>query len=104
MLSRYTPCQFIDLVHKHEIDYHEKTLGQLFCNGKSKDIVEMLLAECAEASVTIQRNMPIKKIQQQDKGGFLLDTHQSHVICQSLVAATGGLSIPTMGASPFGTR
>ena len=103
-LSRYTPWQFIDLVQKHEIAYHEKTLGQLFCNGKSKAIVEMLLAECADASVTVQLNTPIKKIQRQAEGGFLLDTHQGQVTCQSLVIATGGLSIPTMGASPFGYK
>lgn len=103
-LSRYTSWQFIDLVEKHEIAYHEKTLGQLFCSGKSKEIVELLLAECAEASVTIQLNTPINTIRQKAEGGFLLDTSQGHVACQSLVIATGGLSIPTMGASPFGYK
>ena len=100
-LTRYTQWDFIDLVKKHRIPFHEKTLGQLFCDKSSKDIVEMLLDEAQSAGVEIQLNTTINKIEQTEFG-FKLRTTQSIFECQSLVIATGGLSIPTMGASPFG--
>ena len=98
-LTRYTQWDFIDLVKKHSIPFHEKTLGQLFCDNKSKDIVDMLLKECDKAGVTIQTSTSIEKIQKDQR--FKLHTTRGIFHCQSLVVASGGLSIPTMGASPF---
>lgn len=101
-LSRYTPWDFIELVKSHHIPYHEKALGQLFCDHKSKDILDMLLAECAQVSAEIQLNTSIIKIENPAPHMFKLKTSRGDYQCQSLVIATGGLSIPTMGASPFG--
>lgn len=100
-LTRYTQWDFIELVKKYSIPFHEKTLGQLFCDNKSKDIVEMLLCECAKANVSIYLNTSIEKIQHKNSQLFELHSNKGKFICQSLVIATGGLSIPTMGASPF---
>lgn len=100
-LSRYTQWDFIALVEKHNITYHEKKLGQLFCNNKSKDILNMLLAECAEAQAAIKTNCIVNKIAKTTTG-FKLATTQGNWQCQSLVIATGGLSIPKMGATGFG--
>ncbi len=99
-LSRYTSYDFIELVRKHDIPYHEKTLGQLFCDNKSKDILEMLLKECSQAAVTVRTHCSIKKVIAL-KQGFEVITSLGKVICESLVIATGGLSIPTMGATGF---
>lgn len=101
-LSRYTQWDFIDLVKKHHIPFHEKTLGQLFCDNKSKDILEMLLKECAAVNVEILLETSIIQIEKNDKQQFKLQTSAGKMQCESLVIATGGLSIPTMGASPFG--
>ncbi|MCW8398536.1 NAD(P)/FAD-dependent oxidoreductase [Legionella sp. PATHC038] len=98
-LTRYTQWDFIELVKKYKIPFHEKTLGQLFCDNKSKDIVDMLLKECDAAGVTIQLNTSIEEIQKSQN--FKIKTNRGIVPCQSLVIATGGLSIPTMGATPF---
>jgi predicted Rossmann fold flavoprotein len=98
-LTRYTQWDFIELVKKHAIPFHEKTLGQLFCDNKSKDIVDMLLKECNAAGVTIQLNTSIKKIQKTQN--FKVQTTKGIFHCDSIVIASGGLSIPTMGASPF---
>ncbi|CAM2882747.1 NAD(P)/FAD-dependent oxidoreductase [Legionella worsleiensis] len=100
-LSRYTQWDFINLVKKHHIPFHEKNLGQLFCDNKSKDIVDMLLAECAQAKAEIHLNTSIEKIRKVGDRVFSVHTSRGVVQCQSLVIATGGLSIPTMGASPF---
>ena len=100
-LSRYTQWDFIDLVKKYKIPFHEKTLGQLFCDNKSKDIVDMLLAECAAAEVSIQLNTSIEKVEKLDDQSFKISTNKGDFRSHSLVIATGGLSIPTMGASPF---
>ncbi|TAL64586.1 MAG: NAD(P)/FAD-dependent oxidoreductase, partial [Legionella sp.] len=99
-LSRYTQWDFIELVKKHRIPFHEKTLGQLFCDNKAKDIVEMLLMECAQVKSQVQLHSSIEKIQQIEQG-FKVSTNQGLYLCKSLVIASGGLSIPTMGASPF---
>jgi len=99
-LSRYTQWDFIELVKKYSIPFHEKTLGQLFCDNKSKDIVEMLLAECDKVQSRIQLSTSIEKIKQTSLG-FKVNTTKGVYHCQSLVIASGGLSIPTMGASPF---
>ncbi|WP_277224195.1 NAD(P)/FAD-dependent oxidoreductase [Pseudomonas indica] len=100
-LARFTQWDFIGLVAKHGIPYHEKKLGQLFCDHKSSDILEMLLKECAEAGVDLRLNTSIERIEKTD-GGYRLDTSAGPVDCQSLVIATGGLSIPTLGATGFG--
>lgn len=102
-LSRYTQWDFIAMVEKHGIPYHEKTLGQLFCDHKSKAIVEMLLAECERAGARVQCETSIESIEKK-AFGFVLKTNHDKFNCESLVIATGGLSIPTMGASPFGYR
>lgn len=101
-LSRYTPESFLQMVEKHNIPYYEKTLGQLFCKNKSKDIVNMLLSECAKYNASIMLSTKITSIEKSTDRGFLVETTSGKISCQSLVIATGGLSIPTMGASAFG--
>lgn len=106
-LSRYTAQDFIRLVKKHQIKFHEKTLGQLFCDNKSQEILNMLLQECKDAHVDIRLNAAVHKIEQQAEQGFKIQCHsdiQEEIQCQSLVVATGGLSVPTLGASPFGYK
>jgi predicted Rossmann fold flavoprotein len=100
-LTRYTQWDFIELVKKHAIPFHEKTLGQLFCDNKSKDIVDMLLTECTNSGAIIHINTAIEKIQPTSNNRFKVYTSKGKYSCQSLVIASGGLSIPTMGASPF---
>jgi predicted Rossmann fold flavoprotein len=99
-LARYTPADFLELVKKHRIPWHEKTLGQLFCDRAASDIVTMLEQECAEAGVTIQVATPVREITHHE--GFHVATGAGDFSARSLVIATGGLSIPKMGASPFG--
>ena len=101
-LSRYTPADFIALVEKHRIPFHEKTRGQLFCDQKSKAIQQMLLSEVQAANVSIHLNESIQSIQSLSESLFSIVTNQSQYQAKSLVVATGGLSIPTLGASPFG--
>jgi len=103
-LSRYTSADFIALVQKHHIPFHEKTLGQLFCDNKAKDILEMLLKECLDVGVEIRLNTTIESIEKLNDHHFKVKSNRGHFHCQSLVIATGGLSIPTMGASPFGYK
>lgn len=100
-LSRYTPNDFIELVKKHDIPYHEKKLGQLFCDHKSKDILDMLLHECHQANVTIRTHCSVEKIKS-TATGFAVKSTLGNINCESLVIATGGLSIPKMGATGFG--
>ena len=100
-LARYTQWDFLEMVQRHQIPYHEKKLGQLFCDNKASDILQMLLDECADAGATIQLNTPIDSIQAQD-AGFILQCKQQTFKCQSLVIASGALSIPTLGATGFG--
>ena len=101
-LSRYTQWDFIALVEKHGIAYHEKTLGQLFCDKSSKDIVAMLRDECDRANVSILTHCEDITVSR-DKG-FQLTCSRGKFTCESLVIASGGLSIPKMGASDFGYR
>jgi predicted Rossmann fold flavoprotein len=101
-LSRYTPWHFIELVERHQIAYHEKAPGQLFCDNSAKDIVQMLWKECEQYQVSIRLNTKIELIEPSSEGQFKLGTTGGDLQCQSLVVATGGLSIPTMGASPYG--
>ncbi len=103
-LNRYTQWDFIALVEKHRIAYHERKHGELFCNDSAKDILAMLVNECERAGVTIQTHCTIERITAIDQAPtrFELNTTKGQFACQSLVIATGGLSIPTMGATGFG--
>lgn len=100
-LARYTPWDFIAMVEKHRIAYHEKELGQLFCDDSSKLIVRMLLDECAQAGVRIETSCGVQRVRKTDEG-FNVVTAHGEVHAQSLVIASGGLSIPSMGATGFG--
>jgi flavoprotein, HI0933 family len=100
-LARYTPWDFIALVEKHGIAYHEKELGQLFCDDSSKQIVRLLLDECAAAGVTIETSCAVQQVRRTTQG-FTVLTARGEVHAASLVVASGGLSIPSMGASGFG--
>ena len=97
-LSRYRPADFIALVDRHGIKWHEKKLGQLFCDDSSQQIIDMLLAECADAGVRIDMDTTIGAI----APGFRVETSKGTAQCESLVIATGGLSIPKIGATKFG--
>ncbi len=99
-LARYTPADFIALVEKHGIAYHEKTLGQLFCDRSATQIVDMLEQECRVAGV--QFFLSQRTIDVQRATGFLVRTAQANFRSATLVVATGGLSIPKMGATAFG--
>lgn len=100
-LARYTQWDFIELVARHGVPYHEKKLGQLFCDHKSSDILAMLLAECTETGVELRLDTSVQAIERVE-GGYRLQTSAGAAHCQSLVIATGGLSIPTLGATGFG--
>jgi len=101
-LARYSSKDFIALVEKHGIGYHEKTLGQLFCDDSSRQILEMLETECANANVEIKINCSVENISKTDI--FLLKTSEGEFESNSLVVASGGLSIPKMGATNFGYK
>jgi len=100
-LARYTQWDFIALVAKHAVPYHEKKLGQLFCDNKSSDILGLLLAECESAGVELRMDTSVQAIEKTAEG-YRLQTSMGPLACQSLVVATGGLSIPTLGATGFG--
>jgi predicted Rossmann fold flavoprotein len=100
-LARFTPRDFIALVEKHAIPYHEKTLGQLFCDRSAHDILNMLLRECADANARIQLSTRILSVAHIDNK-FRVETSAGTITAASLVVATGGLSIPKMGATSFG--
>jgi predicted Rossmann fold flavoprotein len=99
-LARYAPQDFIDLVKKHDIRYHEKTLGQLFCDHSAHEIVAMLEEECRRAGVRIFTGIHVREVLQQD--GFVVSVGERSFHAASLAVATGGLSIPRMGATAFG--
>ena len=99
-LARYTPADFIALVEKHRIPYHEKTLGQLFCDGSAQEIVAMLEEECQTAKVDIVLNAKIQEVSR--PSGFSVRTETVEFNAPVLVVATGGLSIPKIGATSFG--
>jgi len=101
-LSRYTQWDFLALIDQYNIPFHERSHGQLFCNNSAKDILNMLLAECNKANVTIQLNCEISNVTKNSGQGFNVYTAKTKIQCQSLVVASGGLSIPKMGASAFG--
>ncbi|MBD3827220.1 MULTISPECIES: NAD(P)/FAD-dependent oxidoreductase [Stenotrophomonas] len=100
-LARYTPGDFIEMVERHGIAYHEKELGQLFCDVSSKQIVRMLVDECQAAGVQIRTDCGVDKVER-GADGFHVHTAQGHFHAASLVVATGGLSIPSLGATGFG--
>src|SRR5262245_7698181 len=93
-LARYTPDDFIRLVRRHGIAYHEKKLGQLFCDGSSQSIIDMLLKECAEARVQIRVGCSVKRIRKEKR--FLVYTNDDNFYSHSLVIQTEALSIPTI--------
>jgi predicted Rossmann fold flavoprotein len=99
-LARYPPSDFIALVEKHHIPYHEKTLGQLFCDRSARDVTDMLEAECREAGVQIFLKSRIDEVQH--IGGFVVRTDVAEFHSPALVVACGGLSIPKIGATSFG--
>jgi len=102
-LSRYTQWDFLALIGRYQIPFHERDHGQLFCNESAKDILDMLLAECDKACVVVQLSTRIDSVERlADR--FHLKTSHSNFIGQSLVVATGGLSIPKMGATPLGYK
>src|SRR3979411_2947033 len=102
-LARYTPADFIALVEKHRIPYHEKTLGQMFCDRSARDILEMLEHECREAGVSIFLNAKIRQVARTTE--FIVHAavpgEEAEFRAPALVAATGGLSIPKIGATSF---
>ncbi|MEO8669671.1 MAG: NAD(P)/FAD-dependent oxidoreductase [Tahibacter sp.] len=100
-LARFSPADFIAMVERHHIGYHEKELGQLFCDDSSKQIVKMLLDECGDSAVRIETGCAVERVTQQE-GRFRVHTAHGAFVAASLVVATGGLSIPSMGASGFG--
>jgi predicted Rossmann fold flavoprotein len=102
-LARFTPQDFIELVKKHRIAFHEKKLGQLFCNESSQQILAMLLDECRQANVEIRVNCRVQSVEKLGDT-FVVETNQGRFESESLVVATGGLSIPKMGATDFGHR
>jgi predicted Rossmann fold flavoprotein len=101
-LARYTPEDFVALVEKHRIAFHEKKLGQLFCDGSSRQIIEMLLAECGIAEVDLRCGCRVQTVERGPR--FSLATNRGDFDCESLVIATGGLSFTKLGASDFGYR
>lgn len=103
-LSRYSQWDFIAMVNKHHIPYHERDLGKLFCDDSAKDILNMLLAECEKAKVKIQLKCEIKNINKSQSDLFEITSSSGDYIATSLVVACGGLSIPKMCASPLGYK
>jgi predicted Rossmann fold flavoprotein len=101
-LARYTPADFVALVERHRIRYHEKKLGQLFCDESSRLIVSMLLGECGRAGVEIRTNCKVEGVRRDSS--FMVETSRGAFTSESLVVATGGLSIPKLGATDFGYR
>ena len=100
-LARYTPQRFIDLVKSYGITFHEKTLGQLFCDGSAVQIITLLTAEMGKANVTLKLSTAIERVEKTDTG-FVAQLSSGVVTCQSLIVATGGKSIPKMGATGLG--
>ncbi|MCC7325641.1 MAG: NAD(P)/FAD-dependent oxidoreductase [Burkholderiales bacterium] len=102
-LARYTPAHFVRMVERHGIAYHEKKLGQLFCDNTALDIVAMLKDECDRGQVQWRMPCPVSGVAL-GAGGFTVTTPKKKYRCASLVIATGGLTVPKIGATPFGYR
>jgi hypothetical protein len=107
-LARYTPAEFLAMVKRHGIAYHEKKLGQLFCDGSAQQIVTMLERECGAAGVEMRWGVRVLAVEQRVSAGemerarFVVETSGGEILCEALIVATGGLSIPKMGATGFG--
>jgi len=102
-LARYTPADFIRLVERYGIAYHEKTLGQLFCDGSAQQIVDLLMRECADAGVRVLLSTAVSEVRRDDSSGaFTVVTGKEVFTAPVIIVATGGLSIPKMGATGFG--
>ncbi|NNG43533.1 NAD(P)/FAD-dependent oxidoreductase [Pseudoalteromonas sp. NEC-BIFX-2020_002] len=102
-LSRYTQNDFIELVDRHGLAYHHKTLGQLFCDNSAQDIVNILLTECEWAGVNVALRNEVLNVEKTDSG-YLVITEQQSYTCESLVVAAGGLTMPKLGATPVGYK
>ncbi|SFD17304.1 NAD(P)/FAD-dependent oxidoreductase [Pragia fontium] len=102
-LARYTQWDFIDLVSRHGIAYHEKTLGQLFCDNSAQDIIDLLLKECEQGGVELRMRSEVLSVEPNERG-FLLQLPAGDIQAKSLVIASGGLSMPGLGATPFGYK
>ena len=100
-LNQYTQNDFIDLIKKHEIKFHEKKLGQLFCDSSAQQIVEMLLKECELANVTIKKEFIVNNVEKENDQ-YIISSADETYSSQSLIIATGGLSVPKIGATSFG--
>ena len=101
-LARYSPWDFVAMVERHGIAYHEKTLGQQFCDGSAREIIAMLLAECAEAGVSVRCGVRVERVEKAER--FRLETTRGAMTCDALAVATGGLSFAKLGATDFGHR
>ncbi|MEQ4530030.1 MAG: NAD(P)/FAD-dependent oxidoreductase [Mixta sp.] len=102
-LARYTQWDFIGLVNQYGIAYHEKTLGQLFCDDSAQQIVDLLMAECEKGQVTLRLRSEVLAVSREE-AGWLIKLNGAEVLAEKLVIASGGLSMPGLGASPFGYR
>jgi predicted Rossmann fold flavoprotein len=102
-LARYNQWDFIDLVNRHGIAYHEKTLGQLFCDDSAQQIVDLLLKECEAGQVTVRLRSEVLSVERDDSG-YTLQLNGTSVQAEKLVIASGGLSMPGLGATPFGYK
>ncbi|NIG20926.1 NAD(P)/FAD-dependent oxidoreductase [Pantoea sp. Al-1710] len=102
-LARYTQWDFIDLVNRHKIAYHEKTLGQLFCDDSAQQIVDLLLKECEDGQVMLRLRSEVLSVTR-DENGYRLQLNGSEVQAEKLVIASGGLSMPGLGVTPFGYK
>ncbi|TMP03226.1 aminoacetone oxidase family FAD-binding enzyme [Pseudoalteromonas sp. S3178] len=102
-LSRYTQHDFVELVDRHGLAYHHKTLGQLFCDNSAQDIVDILLTECEWAGVNIKLRSEVLSVSKTESG-YSVTTEQETLTCESLVIASGGLTMPKLGASPIGYK
>jgi len=103
-LSRYTPRDFVELVQRYGIAFHEKHKGQLFCDRSAEDIIQMLLRECAAGGVTHWQPCSVGAMRVEADGSYALDSDRGPIAARAVVLATGGLSIPKIGASDFGYR
>jgi predicted Rossmann fold flavoprotein len=102
-LARYTPADFVRLVRAHRIPFHEKKLGQLFCDGSAQEIIDMLVEECVRAGVSMVCECAVSSVARGGEG-FVVRTTRGEFACESLVVATGGLSVAQLGATDFGYR
>ncbi|WP_425462195.1 NAD(P)/FAD-dependent oxidoreductase [Litorilituus sediminis] len=100
-LSRYSAQDFIELVERHGLNYHHKTLGQLFCDNNAQDIVDILMTECEWAGVEVKLRSEVLSVEKSESG-YLVKTTDASYTCESLVVASGGLTMPKLGATPIG--